>query len=321
VLPGNKGVYGDGLATKIIAVRPGDQDEQARCIGGVYLLRHLSLGKSQDSLAAAQSLASQVASAVYRAEVHAETMAFQKMEQELEFAGRVQHSFLPSHVPQVEGWQLSAILEPARQTSGDFYDFVTLGEHRLGILVADVADKGTGAALYMALSRTLIRTYALQYDNNPSLVLSKANERLLSDTQSDQFVTVFYGVLQTDTGKLIYSSAGHNPAYIIHTGNGEEHKSLYRTGIPLGIFEEMEWEQEEIQLLHGDVLLMYTDGVTDAQDDTDNLYDDHRLLAAGQANLGRSAEEIKEAIIQSINDFVGDAPQFDDITLLVAVRK
>ena len=95
--------------------------------------------------------------------------------------------------------------------------------------------------------------------------------------------------LQTDTGLLTYSSAGHNPAFILHAGNGDEPESLFRTGIPLGIFEGMAWEQKQFQLHQGDVLLMYTDGVTDAQDDNDTLYDDHRLLATGRANLGRSA--------------------------------
>ena len=136
----------------------------------------------------------------------------------------------------------------------------------------------------------------------------------------DQFVTVFFGVLQTDTGKMIYSNAGHNPAYVLHANNGEQPESLPGTGIPLGMFEEMEWEQEEHYLLQGDTLLMYTDGVTEAQDISQALYDDDRLLSISRANVGRSAEDIRKAIIQSISDFVGDAPQFDDITLVVAVR-
>lgn len=319
-LPDDKRSYGDGLAVKIMASDAASKD-QVDAIGGVYLLRHGLTGNSIDSLAAVQSLASQIASAVYRAKVHLETLAFQKMEQELEFAGRIQNSFLPDQVPQVSGWQLTATLEPARQTSGDFYDFIPLEDGRIGILVADVADKGTGAALYMALSRTLIRTFAMQYSDQPALALAKANDRILGDTQSDQFVTVFYGVLDSQSGALTYANAGHNPAYLIRNKADSEVESLMRTGIPLGMFDEMSWNQDQVTLEPGDVLLLYTDGVTEAQDASQALYEDYRLLATSKANLDKNAKEIETAIVESIRDFVGDAPQFDDITLLVVVRE
>ncbi|MFN2187884.1 MAG: PP2C family protein-serine/threonine phosphatase, partial [Candidatus Promineifilaceae bacterium] len=194
VLPGvkleeAKRTFGEGLLVKILPEDAGEEAEP-RPIGGIYLLRHGSRGKTSDSIAAVQSLASQVASALYRAEAHAKNMAFYKTQQELEFAGRVQHSFLPSSIPNPEHWQISANLVPARQTSGDYYDFIPLTDNLLGIVVADVSDKGTGAALYMALTRTLIRTYAIESDTEPESALTRANERIFTDTVTDQFVTL-----------------------------------------------------------------------------------------------------------------------------------
>ncbi len=319
VLPGQKRVFGDALAVKITTDRPGLEASAITCIGGVYLLRHRSVGETLDSLATAQSLASQVASVVYRAEVFSETLAFHKAQQELEFAGRVQTSFLPDGVPEAEHWQIAATLESARQTSGDFYDFIPLADGRLGIVVADVSDKGTGAALYMALSRTLIRTYAMEETTRPEIALRRANDRIRADTESDQFVTLIYGILDTASGLLTYANAGHNPGYVLRKADGRVDE-LTKTGIPLGMFEGMAWQQAEVHLDPGDVLLLYTDGVTEAQDAANNEYGEARLQAIGKANMGRSAEEIQEAVIASIHDFVGEAPQFDDITLMVINR-
>jgi serine phosphatase RsbU (regulator of sigma subunit) len=319
ILPGMRAVYGDAVVVKVNTVNP-KQEDTTTCLGGVYLLRRKTDGKTINSLAALQSLASQIASALYRAQVHAATLAHQKMAQELELAGRIQASFLPSSIPQPAGWQISAALQPARQTSGDFYDFIPLQDGRLGILVADVADKGTGAALYMALSRTLIRTYAMQYAAQPELALAAANQRILSDTQTDQFVTVFYGVLELATGALTYSNAGHNPAYLLQARD-KTAQALAQTGIPLGMFEDVVWKQQTIHLNQGDTLLLYSDGVTEAQNTAGDLFDDQRLISVGSDHLGQPAADIQRAIIDSIHEFVGDAPQFDDITLLIAARE
>ncbi|MCP4428592.1 MAG: SpoIIE family protein phosphatase [Chloroflexi bacterium] len=292
------------------------QSEAGSVLGGIYLHRRKDMGALREFLPMLQSLAAQIASAIRRAEVYKQTLASEKMAQELEVAGRIQASFLPRVVPDIPGWDIVATLEPARQTSGDFYDFVGLEDGRFGILVADVADKGTGAALYMALSRTLIRTYAMQCPDAPEEALRLANERILADTESDQFVTVFYGVIDPAQGSLTYANAGHNPAYLLN--GAESAQELTRTGIPLGMFEGMDWKRETAVLQPGSALIMYSDGVTEAQNHEQAEFGEERLLAVLQ---GETAEGMETAVLSALHNFVGDAPQFDDVTLVIAVRQ
>jgi serine phosphatase RsbU (regulator of sigma subunit) len=244
----------------------------------------------------------------------------QKVAQELALAGEIQASFLPSALPIVAGWQLAATLEPARETSGDFYDFIPLPNGRLGIVVADVVDKGMGAALYMALSRTLIRTYAVEYDRQPELVFGAANRRILLDTHAKLFVTVFYGILDPTTGTLTYCNAGHNPPYFLSAQNKDMVQALGGTGLPLGIFEEVTWTQESVQLAPGDTLVLYTDGIPEAQDQQQVFFGEERLQKTVQANLGGSAQDIQDALLAEVHRFGGDAPRLDDITVVVVVR-
>jgi sigma-B regulation protein RsbU (phosphoserine phosphatase) len=247
--------------------------------------------------------------------------ANRRFEQELALAGEVQASFLPNNLPDIPGWQLAVTLKPARQTSGDFYDINPLPNGEIGILVADVVGKGVGAALYMALSSTLIRTYAAEYATQPELVCQAVNHRILTDTQADMFVTAFYGILNPATGTLIYCNAGQNPPYVIGPQRSEEAQKLGATGKPLGMFEDETWEKRVALLGSGDALVVYTDGVVEAQDGRDELFGGNRLRNCVQTNLGRPAQDIQDAVIADICDFMDDAPQYDDITLLVLVRE
>jgi NarL family two-component system response regulator LiaR len=243
-----------------------------------------------------------------------------KVGQELALAGEIQAGFLPEHVPDVEGWQLTATLKPARETAGDFYDFIPLPGGRLGILVADVADKGMGAALYMALSRTLIRTYAAEFDTRPDLLLSAVNRRILMDTRARLFVTVFYATLDLGHGTLTYCNAGHNPPYWLSSSDEGLVKELERTGMPLGIQGDIVWDRRSVELAPGDALVLYTDGITEAQDEQEAFFGEARLLQTIQASQGRSARDLRVSLLAEVERFVGDAPQYDDITLVVVAR-
>ncbi|MDX1616926.1 MAG: PP2C family protein-serine/threonine phosphatase, partial [Candidatus Promineifilaceae bacterium] len=297
--------------------------EEDRLRGGIYVLLREDYGDVVDFLPALQSVAAQIAAALRRTDVHRRTIESERMTRELEVAGQIQASFLPRAVPALTGWHIAALLEPARQTSGDFYDFVDLDDGRLGLLVADVADKGTGAALYMALSRTLIRTYAKQFPADPELALRTANERILEDTGSAQFVTVFFGILDAASGERCYANAGHNPAFLLNANGTVAPQALSNTGIPLGMFPEMSWRQNRVILDPGDLLVMYTDGITEAQDSHGQEFGESRLLAAVTEGLKRDqqAGSIAERLLSEVRAFVGQAPQFDDITLLVLRRQ
>ncbi len=245
-------------------------------------------------------------------------LASQQDAQELARAAQIQGTFLPDAVPQLEGWQLAVTLEPARQTSGDYYDFIPLSNNRWGIVVADVADKGTAAALFMTTSRSLIRTYAEEYEMWPEIVLSETNRRLLADTRSGLFVTVFYAILDPSTGILTYANAGHNPPHLQISGGNTQ--LLNRTGTPIGVFNEATWEQAQVQFNPGDSLVIYTDGIIDAQNESEEPFGETRLLESIQAHGGKPATNTLHGILEDVHRFVSNAPQFDDITLMVLTR-
>jgi serine phosphatase RsbU (regulator of sigma subunit) len=294
--------------------------ESAEPIGGIYLSRRWRPNAVDSLLPAVQSLAAQISSALEGARAYAQTLAHQRVEQELALAWRIQASFLPHELPHIPGWQLAATLKPAREASGDFYDVIPLPNGRFGILVADVSGKGMGAALYMALSRTLLRTYAVQYHARPDHVFTVANRRILMDTDAKMFVTVFYGILDPTTGTLTYCNAGHNPPYLLSSQDERPVQELRRTGIPLGVFEGETWEQGVAQFAPADVLVLYTDGVTDAQDEHETFFGEERVLEIAQSNLGRPAQDVRDGLSAAVQEFVGETPQFDDITVMVVVR-
>jgi len=267
-------------------------------------------------MTALQSLAAQIASALHAEEVYRQTLATERVEQELALAAQIQSGFLPTELPQVEGWQWSGGLRSARETSGDFYDWSPLPGNRIGLVIADVADKGMGAALYMAMARTLIRTYASEHPAHPDRVLAAVNRRMLQDAQAGLFVSAFLGVLDPSSGRLDYGNAGHNPPLLLRSGDGEM-QELARTGMVLGVLEDEVWESRSLELAPGDALVLYTDGATDAQDEEGAFFGEERLQETVQASRGKPASEMKDALLTALAKFVGQAPQADDITLLV----
>jgi len=312
-LPGEEFPWGEKPTSDALLVTPIVDVDSTETIGGIILSQSWRSETIPNLLPAAQSLAAQIASALHRARVY-------RIEQEMAVAGKIQASFLPDSIPTIPGWQLSVTLEPARSTSGDFYDFVPLPDGKFGILIADVADKGMGAALYMAASRTLIRTYAAEYDTQPELALGAANRRIMADTRADLFVSVFYGILDSTAGTLTYCNAGHNPPYLVSAQNDIEIQRLTRTGIVLGVLEDAAWEQKTIHLHPGDSLVLYTDGVTDAENGQGDFFGEPRLADTVLHHRERSTQEMQDALMSEIHKFVGDAPQFDDITLMILKR-
>lgn len=275
----------------------------------------------QEHYPALQNLAAQIASALKQAEVYRETMAHQRVTQELRLAGEIQTSFLPIRSPDLPGWDIAASIKPARQTSGDFYDFFTLEDGRLGILIADVADKGLGAALYMALGRTLLLTYAQEYPENPAAVLQATNRRMLSDARARMFITAFYGVLEPQIGRLIYCNAGHNPPILIRGCQTGEPLALSPNGMALGIDPDATWVAVSKQIGPEDTLLLYTDGVVEANDPEGEFYGMQKLLDTASAIANRPSQWILRVIQEDVLKFQDGAAQSDDITLMCIKRR
>lgn len=242
-----------------------------------------------------------------------------RFRRELTLAGQIQIGILPRDLLEVEGWQFAATLKPARETSGDFYDIRRLPNDQIMILIADVVDKGAGAALYMTLCSTLIRTFAAEYPNRPDLVLQAVNHRLQTDVECDEFVTAFYGVLNPAAGVLQYCNAGHNPPCFVKAG-GQRVQTLARTGLALGVLEDACWERGAIAFDPGDMLLLYTDGIPDAENDRGEPFGVDRLLDLARSNRSRAAKEVADAITAGVARYVGNAEQVDDFALVVLAR-
>ena len=268
-----------------------------------------------------QNLAAQIATALQQAETYRETMKNQRITQELRLAGDIQASFLPEWTPDLPGWDIAASLTPALQTSGDFYDFFELEDGRLGIIIADVADKGLGAALYMALGRTLLLTFAHQYPDNPAAVLQATNWRMLSDARARMFITAFYGILEPKSGRLIYCNAGHHPPVLIRNSAQHEFQKLPPNGMALGIDENAAWVAISQKIEKEDTLLLYTDGVVEANNLRGDFYGMDHLIETTIKVTNQPSQWVIRAIREDVQGFQKGIAQSDDITLICIRRR
>jgi len=260
------------------------------------------------------SIAQQVAFSIQNEHLQREMVIRERLEHEVQLARQIQKTFLPDHLPEIKGWNLAATWITARQVGGDFYDVFELPGGRLGLFIADVSDKGIPAALFMALTRTLVR--AVVFDTpSPAEALRRVNALIIPDNQQDMFVSAVYGVLTLESGFFTYSNAGHNPPIWL-CAEKRTMELLRRTGAALGIIEDLPMEERTIRLSQGDFLLLYTDGITEAFSPEEETYGDERLQQALETAEKPGAREVLDALEASVRKFMGPHPPADDLTML-----
>ncbi|HSO13450.1 MAG TPA: GAF domain-containing protein [Anaerolineales bacterium] len=262
-------------------------------------------------------IAQQVALAIQNDMLQKEMVMRERLETEVQLARQIQQTFLPESLPEFLEWELAARWKTARQVGGDFYDVFNLPDNKLGLFIADVSDKGVPAALFMALTRTLVRAAVIETDT-PAEALRHVNDLLVPDTKQGMFVTAVYAVLDMNNNELTYVNAGHNPPLWVKSDGSME--ILTRTGVALGAAEDMKYDQRVIPLGKDDCLLFYTDGLTESFNIDGDFFGEERLKEALKANHCSSAHELIDVVEKSLLDFVQDMPPADDLTMLVLRR-
>ncbi|MCX7839243.1 MAG: SpoIIE family protein phosphatase [Anaerolineae bacterium] len=265
------------------------------------------------------AIASQAAIAIEGVRLLREAEDKRRIEYELGLARQIQKSFLPEKCPTIPGYQVCAMWQTAREVSGDFYDFVLLNGGRVAFTIADVSDKGIAAAMFMALSRTILRTMTIGKPT-PRETVERANDIILADARSDMFVTVFHGVLDPSAHRFTYVNAGHNPPLFYRAARNEL-ITVKGRGMALGAMPGITLEEHTLDFEPGDLLLMYTDGVTDALNAQEEEFGEERLadLVATHAHLAPDA--LIAEIARAVTEFAGEGVHFDDVTMVALKRE
>ena len=241
------------------------------------------------------------------------------LQNELGVANTIQQSILPTQFPDSPDYQIDGHMIPARGVGGDFFDVMRLDRGRVGLAVADVSDKGVPAALFMMLTRTLLKGAAIG-GAGPGGVLEEVNRLLHEDNDTAMFVTVFYAIFDPSTGTLVYANGGHNPPLLVH-GNGSSDILAQTGGIALGLLPDNDYAEQTVTLEPGEAVVMYTDGVTEAVNGEAEEFGMDRLQGVFGATQHTNAQDANRAVFQAVSDFTGDTPQFDDITGLTLYCK
>jgi len=309
---------------------------------GLLTLLHARTGHfSQEIADLMEMTAVQIAIALENARLYAKLENYsQALNAELEKGKKIQRDFLPNKIPQVPGWEIETSFYPARQVSGDFYDAFMLPGNYIGLVIADVCDKGVGSALYMALFRSLMRVFSGQISlGGWSAAQSDPTEKSTAEVDlfrmlqavpltndyislehghEAMFATLFFGILNPVTGEIAYINGGHEPLYII--GRSGIKETLKAAGPVVGIITGAEFKIQRAQLEPGDILIGYTDGVTEALSPHQTLYSKEKFRALLEVRAS-SAKELIERIQTDLFDHIDNAPQFDDITMIAVHRK
>lgn len=242
----------------------------------------------------------------------------ERRKKELEIAQQIQESFLPHTIPLIENYDLAASSIPAQEVGGDFYDFIPISSAQTGLTIGDVSGKGIPAALFMAFSRTLLRAKACR---NPgvSRMIENVNNFINEEPHSNMFVTLFYSVLDSSRNILTFVNAGHNPPLLLRNGSREIIR-LSTGGVVLGAMKGLKMDEKTIEFYPRDLLVLYTDGVTEAINQEEDQFGEKKLIEIIKSNQNLPSEELKNLIIDQVYDFASGTPQADDITLMVLRR-
>ncbi len=262
-----------------------------------------------------------VAAALVRIRAHKAALERAAVQRDLDLARELQGGLLPKVFPTREeapGIELFARLEPAKEVSGDLYDFFTIEPGKMCFVVGDVSGKGIAAGIFMAVTRTLIRANAVP-GRSPLEIMNRVNAQLAKENQASLFVTMILGIVDTATGRMVYGQGGHNPPILVPA----QGKPTYEPagGMPLGVFEDAKFGEQELHLKPGETLLVYTDGVTEAMNQAKDLFGEDRLEKAVTGVADLSPEKIAERVIEQVEGFVLEAERSDDITLLAIQRR
>jgi anti-sigma regulatory factor (Ser/Thr protein kinase) len=248
-------------------------------------------------------------------EQQAEAKERERIQQELQVAALIQQTLLPKELPAIPGWHVDAFYRPARAVGGDFYDFIALDDGRLGVVIGDVTDKGVPAALVMATCRSMLRA-AAQRHTSPAAVLADVNDALVPEIPPAMFVTCLYAIIDTEAGDLVFANAGHNLPYVRKADGVIE---LRATGMPLGLMPAMPYDEKSYSMASGEVMVLTSDGITEAHDPDGEMYGFPRLMS--RVARKPSNGDMVAAVVRDLEEFTGaDVEQEDDITLVVVRR-
>jgi serine phosphatase RsbU (regulator of sigma subunit) len=267
-------------------------------------------------LAILTNIASQAAVGVENMRLRQEAVERARLERELQLAHDVQTSLLPSSSPDVPGWQIASYWQAAHTVGGDFYDFVPVGRDQLGVVIADVSDKGMSAALFMALARSILRA-SITRGGSAARTLERANKLICADAHDGMFVTLFYAIIGATAG-VVYANAGHTPPLLVNEHGAAVLEEGH--GIALGVVSSASLAEKRLMVGVDDVLVFYTDGLTEAIDDRQEQFGLERLIQVVQNNRQRTAAGIIDEIVRALGFFAGSQPPFDDLTIIVAKR-
>lgn len=263
----------------------------------------------------AQTLSEQAAITLNNFRLYNELLGKQRDERELEIAGEIQTNLLPKETPAIPSLDMFAYNKPAKGVGGDYYDFVNFNNENLAVIMADVAGKGVPAALVMVMIRTTLHNI-LRPNLKPSSIVNYLNKFLCVESTKDRYATMFYFLLNIKNKKLIYSNAAHGPLLLYR--KAENNFQLLDTpGLPIGVAEDQKYEQGIIKLQNGDIVLLYTDGITEAMNEKRNQFSLDKVKSIIKENAKKKAGEIGTIIKEQIDEFIGEAPQHDDQTLIL----
>lgn len=262
------------------------------------------------------ALVIQVSIAINNAQIYSELIVKERMSNELDVASRIQKKILPADVDEIFGLEIAQYFEPAKEIGGDYYDYTILDDNVFSITIADVSGKGVPAAFLMALGRSVLKTLTLTGDFAPNENLNELNKIIYSDITEDMFITMMHSKYNKENKTLYYSNAGHNPI-VVYRASTDSIELHTVKGVAIGFLEEYKYRQGEIQLNKGDIVIFYTDGITEAENSNKEMFGLERLKEVIYNNKNKSPKELRKVILESINRFRKDYEQTDDLTFVI----